>query len=292
LGVFFGSILSFFIPSLLPSLRIDIGYWIMAIIGLSVYTAVIWYSGLMVRGLLVSMEVSKSFYQKLIRKLDFFLIPWTVAALPTLIILAVLLSVPFFLRNMYILFGLVSWSTLIGNGLIIMSISGSIYGSKGTDSQSGGRSTAISLSNSAKEHSVKASVHVNRSPSAPQTPYSKTLQIDRAQCHTILLPTAPSSVTSTPIVSLRSIEPHDSKDITSITPLTQSEISSIILPIHENQVLSTSGIFSTSTTKEEINDDTYSPQSIGREIESNTLNNAVCLDSSQSHELLLGSQSR
>jgi hypothetical protein len=104
----------FVVPCWAYSLSQPKSYWSFAMVAAVIYSCLIYYFGLGVRRLLKSMEVSKSFYAGLIRRLDSFLVPWTVLVLPSIVMVIIFLSVPFFLKNMYIL---VNTMMIVGQSL-------------------------------------------------------------------------------------------------------------------------------------------------------------------------------
>jgi hypothetical protein len=96
-------------------------YWSLVIAAIIVYTVLIYYFGLQVRTLLKSMQVSKSFYAGLVKRLDLILIPWALMAIPATVQCIVFLTVPFFLKHMYILVnGLMTVAQLM-NSFILLS---------------------------------------------------------------------------------------------------------------------------------------------------------------------------
>jgi hypothetical protein len=122
-GTFLGSIITFCFPSFIPSMHMEYAYWVMGIVGVALYTTIIWYYGFTVRNLLKSMQVSKSFYRSMVRRLDFFLMSWTFLAIPAVISIIIVLLVPVFTRNMYLLMGAMMVVIQLFNFLQLLGIS-------------------------------------------------------------------------------------------------------------------------------------------------------------------------
>jgi hypothetical protein len=119
IGTFLACIICFTFPSFIPGTHIEYAYFVSQIIGVGIYTLIIWYYGLTVRRLLQTMQVSKTFYQGFIRQLDLFLFPWTFIAVPSVTFVLIAINIPIFYQNMYIVWGILMISAESFNGLVL-----------------------------------------------------------------------------------------------------------------------------------------------------------------------------
>jgi len=100
-------------------------FWIQNIVGVVIMLSLLMYYGLQVRTLLNSMEVSKTFYARLRKKLDIFLIAVTVLFTSAVIAMILMINISVFSTNQYILSFMLIFAAQVVSSFTLMSISGS-----------------------------------------------------------------------------------------------------------------------------------------------------------------------
>jgi len=209
--------LCFTLPCLIPSMDQTKAYWVLVIVGVIIYSALFYYFGIGVRNLLKSMQVSKSFYAGLLKRLDLFMIPWTFIVSSAVISCIIFLTVPVFSKNMYIMVHSLMILGQLLNSFALLSTTPSSSKEGDPAHPTGGTHTLESVLGSKKKengaHSDSPSLHVtatdvfdvsSRGQSPPFTPIlqDRAITVESPS----LLPSSSGSVDSSPLVSSRSTD--------------------------------------------------------------------------------------
>jgi hypothetical protein len=155
------TIICFTVPCFAPGMSLPNSYWSFLAVAATIDSAqLFWYYGWGVRKILSSMEVNKTFYAALIKKLDVLLFPMLVAPPSTIGSCIIFLTVPIFFQNMYILVGMMMVMSQGVTTMFLIGSKSSSASSSGTPARNEGSKSGVSVTKGSSEKDPNP-VHLN-----------------------------------------------------------------------------------------------------------------------------------